>query len=639
MSKPQKVYYIAEVGKACNGDLDYCRKLLSECKKAKVNAVRFHHYFVEEIVHSSIIDDTSVAERAWSFELKLPFIDEILFDKMEYKKILNWCRELGIDFIATPWDIKSAELFKNIGIEDYKINSMNAMNYPLAYELLKYGKNVYISTGGLSEKEVENLYYDINSKAREYSKVTFLHAVCAYPAPETILNLKSMRTLLRYTDRTGYSSNDNIEASVLTAVALGAEVIEKHVHLNGYNKELHKASMSIDNFSAVIDQANQVVTAMGIDIKHESRGEMVNQDLFSKSIVLKSDILKGTILNDTNLTLKLPPRGINANQWTNVVGMRAANDLRKGEYLFSSDIVDESIENNIPLKEDSCGYRAHIPGKIGIVARLSDIELMTTNRNIDYVELHFAASDINKVLPCKDYDLDLVIHVPEYADGQLLDLCSYDESFRQFSIDAINDVIQKARDLKPHFKRCIGNLKFIIHPGAMMFSGESDNSRRHYELFADSLLKLKSRGLELLIENMVPFPWYLGKDWSVNQGNTISFMDAEEIYNFCMKYDYAMCLDLCHAKLYTNYAGKDFFEYMKTVQPIVKHLHFSDCLGIDGEGLHIGEGDINWNQVCEVFQNYQYGWTPEIWNGHHNNGVKFFEAHNRLNEEFKKIKA
>jgi sugar phosphate isomerase/epimerase len=106
------------------------------------------------------------------------------------------------------------------------------------------------------------------------------------------------------------------------------------------------------------------------------------------------------------------------------------------------------------------------------------------------------------------------------------------------------------------------------------------------------------------------------------------------MFNFCTTYNYGMCLDLCHARLYCNYNDKNYLEYMKKVKPIVRHLHFSDCVGIDSEGLQIGEGEINWDEICEVFSDHKYGWTPEIWNGHYDHGERFFEAHRRLNRKF-----
>ncbi len=629
-----ETYYIAEIGKACNGDLDYCWELLNECKRANVNAVRFHHYNLEESVHSSLLDKNLSTERTWSFKLKLPFENEKLFSEAGYKIILDWCNDLQIDFIATPWDIESYNMFKRIGVTNFKIHSMNAMNIPLLEQLSGHCSCLYISTGGLSEVQLEML--NKKFKLKDCDDIVLLHTVCAYPTPTTVINMRAMQILRKYANRIGYSSNDISDVSILTAAALGADVIEKHVHLKSTDQEIHKASIDIHSFADIISKANETKMILGLDVKHESRGEMINQEILSKSIVLKEDVKEGDILDSNNLTLKLPSKGINAKQWYSVIGKKASQNLSKGNYLFTSDMSEQASERKKFLQKGNNEDRIYIPGKLGMVARLNDIEQITKERNIDYVEVHYAASDLNKKDYCKDYDLDLVVHFPEYADGKMLDLCSYNEDLRKFSIDIINKVMQKARELKPHFKRCTGDLKFVLHPGAMTYPKLLSNPKKQYELFADSLRQLDSSGLEVLIENMLSFAWFLNDDWSANQGLNNTFMDADDMYEFCTSQNYGMCLDLCHAKLYTNNTGKSFLEYMKKVKPIVKHLHYSDCVGIDGEGLQVGDGDINWGEVCEVFHDHKYGWTPEIWNGHHDNGQKFCEAHARLNMEFKK---
>jgi sialic acid synthase SpsE/sugar phosphate isomerase/epimerase len=627
-----KTYFISEIGKACNGDLAYCEKLLPECKKAGAHAVRFHHFSLEESVHPEILAQSSNVERAWSFSLKLPFLNEVLFSYTDYKTIIEWCKLLELDFIGTPWDIKSFELFNSLGVTHYKINSMNVMNIPLVSKILKTNRKIYISTGGLSELQVKQLCHNLNLSKYD---VVLLHAVSAYPAPPTIINMQALERLKKYHNVVGYSSNDLLETSGLAAYALGASVIEKHVHLSDNDVHIHKASINIEKLSKMVTNISEMEVVYGRKMKQESRGEMISQEILSKSLVLKENVVKGTIFNKSNLTMMLPTKGINSKEWFNIVGKKANNNLRKDNYLYSTDVLEYDEQFKLKGKKGLV-EEAFTPGKRGVVARLKDIDEMVNGHHVDYVEIHYAASDLKKDDYCKDYDLDLVVHVPEYADGKLLDLCSYNDSFRQLSIQIINQVIKKTRELKRHFKKCQGDVKFIVHPGALTYPVPLKNPERQYALFFDSLKKLDTYGVEILIENMTPFAWFLDSDWAPKQGITNSFLDADHIANFCNDYNYNMCLDLCHAQLYCNHSNKDLFSYMKKVKPLTKHIHFSDCVGIDGEGLQVGAGEIDWQEVCQVFFDYQYGWTPEIWNGHHDNGRKFFEAHTILEQEFEK---
>jgi N-acetylneuraminate synthase len=182
-------------------------------------------------------------------------------------------------------------------------------------------------------------------------------------------------------------------------------------------------------------------------------------------------------------------------------------------------------------------------------------------------------------------------------------------------------------------------VKFVLHPGALTYPRHLPDPSRQPDLLLDSLRRLDSTGLDVLIENMTPYAWFLAGDWSPRQGVSNSFLAPGQLADFLGTYGYGMCLDLCHAKLYCNASGTDLLSYMRTVQPFVRHIHFSDCTGIDGEGVQVGDGEIDWQEVCEVFAEHEHGWTPEIWNGHHDRGEKFCAAHRNLSREFARFRS
>ena len=619
------VYFIAEVGKACNGDLSYCKRILQECKKNGANAVRFHHFFLKENVHRDVLQKPT--ERAWSFKLHLPFIEEKLFEKEEYKNILSWCNELGLDFIAAPWDLKALEMFQGLGITKYKVSSLNFMNIPLVMAILRIAEKSYISTGGISEEEVDQFCKRLHLSQYD---VALLHSVVAYPAPANIVNMRAIELLRQYHPQVGYSSNDLTKTAILMACALGASVIEKHVHLPEKTSELHRASVEVSQFAEEIANVREMKELLKRKIKQETRGEMVNQELLSKGLVAKEDLPAGTVLNEFIISPQLPPRGINVKSWFQVMGKRLVSPCKKGDFIYSAQV------DGFKDKKTVSQTRSSFPGKRGVVVRLKDLDELIEGRTIDYVEVHYAGSDLKKPDECKDYDLDLVVHLPEYSEGRLLDLCSRDPVLRRFSVDVISKVMERARKLKAHFKKCKGPLKFIVHPGGLTYPTHDRDPLELNELFLSSMKQMDTDGLEVLAENMNPFAWFLDGDWTPKQGVSNNFLDPVEIAVFCKNHGYNICLDLCHAQLFCNNTGTDLYSYMNTVKPFVKHLHFSDCYGVDGEGLQIGYGECPWQHVCEVFEDFKYGWTPEIWNGHQDHGEKFYEAHELLTGEFEK---
>jgi N-acetylneuraminate synthase len=449
--------------------------------------------------------------------------------------------------------------------------------------------------------------------------------------------MRSLEVLRRYHPQVGYSSNDVLDATAPAALALGAQVLAKHVHLTDSDKPAHRASVSVGRYRAMLAELCDLSVIMGRPVKQESRGEMANRDVLAKGLVLARDVPAGKVIRADDLALQLPPRGAPAEAWAGVVGSTARRDLTAGEYLFTADIgPSDPFQDGGPASDDPLGERGVVPGQRGVVVRLKDIDEMIEGRDLDYVEVHYAASDLERPDELDEYDLDLVVHLPEYANGVLLDLCSYDEALRRFSIEVINRVMDRTRRLKPFFRRCTEDVRFVVHPGALTYPGLLEDPRRQYDLFADSMRRLDTSGLHVLVENMTPFAWFIDGDWSPKQGQSNSFMEPRAMAAFLAEHGYSMCLDLCHAQLYCTHAGISLGTYMRIVQPYVRHLHFSDATGIDGEGLQIGDGDIDWADVCEVFAHHQYGWTPEIWNGHHDHGIKFVEAHRRLAEQFRR---
>ena len=133
-----------------------------------------------------------------------------------------------------------------------------------------------------------------------------------------------------------------------------------------------------------------------------------------------------------------------------------------------------------------------------------------------------------------------------------------------------------------------------------------------------SKLKYNKSDIDILPENLPPRPWYLGGQWF-----QYGFMYPEDMIRFCNYYNLRMTYDVCHAQLFCNHQKTSLEDYTKKVMSHVSHLHISDAHGIDGEGLQIGEGCIDFDKFfnnIENCKNNDYTWVTEIWSGHLNHG-------------------
>ena len=156
-----------------------------------------------------------------------------------------------------------------------------------------------------------------------------------------------------------------------------------------------------------------------------------------------------------------------------------------------------------------------------------------------------------------------------------------------------------------------------------------------YERVAESLNQINQSGIEIIIQTMPPFPWHFGGQRYHNL-----FVDADEIRDFCEKYKYRICFDISHSMMACNYYGWNLSDFTKKIATYNAHLHIVDAKGIDGEGIQIGEGDVNFKKIALELNNLcpKISFVPEVWQGHKNKGHGFWHALSYLENTSMKIK-
>jgi N-acetylneuraminate synthase len=234
------------------------------------------------------------------------------------------------------------------------------------------------------------------------------------------------------------------------------------------------------------------------------------------------------------------------------------------------------------------------------------------------IEFHLAERDVQLVPEFSGtFDQELVVHTPEYIGERLLDLCSTDGKILDPSLAMVQRTIELTHAMAPHFA---GRPKVIVHPGAMSLNQKLDKEALRRALLR-STQAINPEDTELLFENLPPYPWYFGGQWKGNY-----FMDAEEIRSFCEETGVGLCFDLSHAALYCNAKEKELASFIRVVMPYIRHIHFADGYGLDGEGVQLGQGEIDLERILPLFSDYEGTWVPEIWRGHLNSGQGFIQA-------------
>lgn len=618
IDKNNPAYIIAEIGVAHQGDMTIAKQLINAAVEAGCDCVKFQKRSLKDLYRKEVLDDYNSQEQGVSY-----LIDHLIKKELTEENLTELKRyssEKGVDFACTPWDITSFHFLDSLDLPFIKIASPDMTNLPLILEVIRSNRQrpLLISTGMSFLSEIEQV---VRLLEEQEANFILLHCNSTYPAPYQDINLNFIKTLENKFERpVGYSGHEIGTDVPIAAIALGAKVIEKHITLDrSWPGPDHRAGLLPEEFKKMVKEIRAVEKALGEPARFISRGEYLNRQSLSKSLVTTRDIKIGEILTYEDIGLKSPGKGTSPLKLDYFIGKKVIKrNILKDDYLLESDIGLSRPKSDIE--------NLKINHRWGVVARLSDIDSLLPCQS-DFIEIHYSDKDIDQAINTNQhYDRDLVIHAPEYDQDFLLDLSSLDEVSRQKSVTFFKKTLNYSQKVKSLFKNKDQKTKVVVHPGGMNLEGPLfDKIDQLNSNLLRSLKEIETDGFELLVENMPPYPWYFGGTW-----HHASFMDADEIANFSQKTGYGVVLDISHAALYCNYAKKSLVDYIKTVLPYVRYLHISDAAGLNGEGLQIGDGTVDFKTVLDIITKTDLWLLPEIWQGHKFGGEGFCIAINIL---------
>ena len=329
----EKVYIIAEAGDNHNGDFNTALKLVDVAKRAGADCVKFQTFVTEEIISKYAEMAEYQKKNTGKEESQFEMVKRLELSFDEFRKIKEYCDRVGIQFLSTPFDLKSVDFLNELGVPFFKIPSGEITNYPYLIKIAHTGKPVVMSTGMC---EPDEILAAINVLEKNGSgEITLLHCNTEYPTPLKDVNLYAMRTMKKmFGKKVGYSDHTKGIEVPVAAVALGACVIEKHFTLD---KNMpgpdHKASLEPDELGRMVKNIRNIEIALGDGVKRVSESERKNIAIARKSIVARRNIQEGEILTEENLAVKRPGTGINPMQWMEVLGTRAVRDFKEDEFI------------------------------------------------------------------------------------------------------------------------------------------------------------------------------------------------------------------------------------------------------------------------------------------------------------------
>lgn len=330
------VKIIAEAGVNHNGSIDLAFRLIDAAADAGADYVKFQTFKAENLVTPDAIKaEYQQKNIASDDDSQFRMLKELELSQSDFRILADYCKEKNIGFLSTSFDLESIEFLKTLDMDYWKIPSGEITNYPYLVTIARIGQPVIMSTGMSNLEEVRDAVGVLCENGLSRDMITLLHCTTMYPTPFSDVNLRAMETLATFeTGAVGYSDHTRGIEVPVAAVALGAQVIEKHFTLDrSMPGPDHKASLEPAELASMVTAIRNVEAALGTSVKTPSPAEIPNIPVARRSIVAKRDIRPGEIFTAENLTTKRPGTGLSPMLWNKLIGTVSDRAYRKDEQI------------------------------------------------------------------------------------------------------------------------------------------------------------------------------------------------------------------------------------------------------------------------------------------------------------------
>ena len=331
----KRAIIVAEVGPNHNGKLKFAYKLVDLAKKSGVDFVKFQTSIPKMHISKFAKKAKYQNKNALRNENQLSMANRFQLSYNNFKKLKKYCKKRKIEFLSTPFDLKSIDFLGKLNMKYFKIPSGEITNLPYLQKIARLEKKVILSTGMSNMKEIGDALKILISNGTRKKNITVMQCNTEYPTPIHHANLKAMLSIKKkFKVGIGYSDHtEGIEAS-LAATALGATIIEKHFTLNkNLSGPDHKTSITGDELKKLVEGVRKISIALGDGIKRVSTSEKKNITIARNSLVAATHIRKGEKFSKRNLAVKRPGNGISPMKLFQVIGKIAKKSFTEDELI------------------------------------------------------------------------------------------------------------------------------------------------------------------------------------------------------------------------------------------------------------------------------------------------------------------
>jgi N-acetylneuraminate synthase len=331
--KLYRPYVIAEAGVNHEGSMEIAKRLVDEAHEGGADAIKFQTYKANTIASKDSPAYWDITKEPTKSQYEL-FTKHDKFWKDEMQELKNYCDEVGIEFMSTPFDIESAT-FLNEMMDVFKISSSDLTNKPFIEFMCDFNKPIILSTGASSLAEIAEAVSWIEAKG---NSLALLHCVLNYPTPDENANLGMIIDLkTRFPDKIiGYSDHTLPKDMKVCEMAtmLGSIIIEKHfTHDKTLPGNDHYHAMDKEDLKSFRSNLVRTFEILGGFKVGALEDEAPARENARRSLVAKRDIPKGKIIVEEDLTFKRPAHGVSPKFIDEVIGKSAQQEIKNDEVI------------------------------------------------------------------------------------------------------------------------------------------------------------------------------------------------------------------------------------------------------------------------------------------------------------------
>ena len=538
-------------------------------------------------------------------------LDNVNLSLQTTVEAVAYAKNLGIEVGVSFFRREDAELFIAEIKPDYcKVPSAEALNFELIKFLQSTGLPVYVSTGGLSFEQLRLLAGNIDFRSFD----CVMYCVANYPAalgasvPSYIQAYRELFNCL-----VGYSSHDADWEINIAYLAHNVDIIERHFTADKSDLGLDiTTSSDIDELVKLQKFCSASIWSKSYSIRDKTanQGELQNLKDLGSGYYFKNDHDAGEIVSLSSLDIRSPCRGIRAGSIN--TELKLTRKAFSGEPLSSShfeeiQLITEHLINRCNEYQLSLPVRLHDFTKIDEQFCLTNYEW-----HLSYAEVPISKQLITQNFRKNLKDKKFSIHLPDYVSSKyLIDPFSTNSFVRNNSKKLIEDVIDLAKNLQ--------NITGEEVPIVGSFSVVGENKVDFYHQLSEMIGELYADHSVKIFPQFLPkVAWYFGG--AVELKVFCSIADL----NFYTDLPFGICLDTAHCIMAANFYHENPKDWMNELVKIAGHIHISDAVGIDGEGVEFGTGDLQFMTDHILLQSTRK--VIEQWEGHLNDFKGFKEA-------------